>query len=123
MGKVSELSMLVDELKKCGETLIGISEELTELFSSAELEKQPVKKSAAKKKESEPPAEKELTLEEAFLRLEEVTRALEDENISLEESFAVYQKGMELLKYCNESIDKVEKKVLVLNGEGKLDEF
>lgn len=29
MGKVSELSMLVDELKKCGETLIGISEELT----------------------------------------------------------------------------------------------
>ena len=30
---------------------------------------------------------------------------------------------MELLKYCNESIDKVEKKVLVLNGEGKLDEF
>lgn len=68
-------------------------------------------------------AEKELTLEEAFLRLEEVTRALEDENISLEESFTVYQKGMELLKYCNESIDKVEKKVLVLNGEGKLDEF
>ena len=61
-------------------------------------------------------AEKELTLEEAFLRLEEGTRALE-------ESFTVYQKGMELLKYCNESIDKVEKKVLVLNGEGKLDEF
>ena len=52
-----------------------------------------------------------------------MTRALEDENISLEESFTVYQKGMELLKYCNESIDKVEKKVLVLNGEGKLDEF
>ena len=48
MGKVSELSMLVDELKKCGETLIGISEELTELFSSTELEKQPIKKSAAK---------------------------------------------------------------------------
>ena len=66
---------------------------------------------------------RELTLEEAFARLEEVTRTLENEGISLEESFAVYQKGMELLKYCNESIDKVEKKVLVLNGEGKLDEF
>lgn len=68
-------------------------------------------------------AKNELTLEEAFARLEEVTRMLEDEDISLEQSFAVYQKGMELLKYCNESIDKVEKKVLVLNGEGKLDEF
>lgn len=66
MGKVSELSMLVDELKKCGETLIGISEELTELFSSTELEKQPIKKSAAKMKEPEPPAKKELTLEIAW---------------------------------------------------------
>ena len=46
-----------------------------------------------------------------------------EKELTLEESFTVYQKGMELLKYCNESIDKVEKKVLVLNGEGKLDEF
>lgn len=68
-------------------------------------------------------AEERMTLEEAFAQLEQVTKTLEDENISLEESFAIYQKGMQLLKYCNESIDKVEKKVLVLNGEGKLDEF
>lgn len=40
MGKVNELSMLVDELKKCGETLIGLSEGLADLFSgSAEEEK------------------------------------------------------------------------------------
>lgn len=75
MGKVSELSMLVDELKKCGETLVSISEELTELFSSAEPEKQPVKKSAAKKKEPEPPAEKELTLEEVRAVLADKSRA------------------------------------------------
>lgn len=68
-------------------------------------------------------AEEQLTLEEAFAQLEQVTKALEDENISLEDSFLVYQRGMQLLQYCNESIDKVEKKVLVLNGEGRLDEF
>ncbi len=68
-------------------------------------------------------AEKQMTLEDAFLQLEEVMKQLEDETISLEDSFAVYQRGMQLLKYCNESIDKVEKKVLMLNGEGKLDEF
>ena len=39
MGKVSELSMLVDELKKCGETLIGISEGLDDLFSRGDEEK------------------------------------------------------------------------------------
>lgn len=68
-------------------------------------------------------ADGQLTLEEAFTQLETVMKSLEHENISLEDSFAVYQKGMQLLKFCNESIDKVEKKVLVLNGEGKLDEF
>lgn len=68
-------------------------------------------------------AEKQMTLEDAFLQLEEVMKQLEDETISLEDSLAVYQRGMQLLKYCNESIDKVEKKVLMLNGEGKLDEF
>ena len=65
----------------------------------------------------------DMTLEQAFAELEKVTKKLEDPNISLEDSFVVYQQGMQLLKYCNESIDKVEKKVLVLNGEGKLDEF
>ena len=35
MGKTSELSILIDELKNCGETLIGISQGLSELFSSA----------------------------------------------------------------------------------------
>lgn len=39
MGKVKELSMLVDEIKSCVETLIGISDELTKMFSSATEEK------------------------------------------------------------------------------------
>ena len=68
-------------------------------------------------------AEKELTLNEAFAKLEEITKRLESADISLEESFAVYQEGMQLLKYCNDSIDRVEKKVLMLNGEGTLHEF
>lgn len=36
MGNTSELSILVDELKNCGETLIGISRGLSELFSGAD---------------------------------------------------------------------------------------
>ena len=35
MGKMNELSMLVDELKKCGETLVGLSEGLADLFSGS----------------------------------------------------------------------------------------
>jgi hypothetical protein len=36
MSKMSELHLLVKELKRCGEILTGISESLTELFSSNE---------------------------------------------------------------------------------------
>lgn len=64
-----------------------------------------------------------LSLEEAFLEIEDVIARLETEEITLEESFQEYDKGMKLLKYCNEAIDKVEKKVLQLNEEGGLDEF
>ncbi len=67
--------------------------------------------------------EKELKLEEAFEQLEETVLALEQEDISLEESFQIYQKGMELLKKCNQAIDQVEKKVMVLNEDGEIDEF
>ncbi|HJA93956.1 MAG TPA: exodeoxyribonuclease VII small subunit [Candidatus Eisenbergiella merdipullorum] len=65
----------------------------------------------------------DISLEEAFTMLDEITRSLEDENITLEESFGAYKKGMDLLKICNDKIDQVEKKVLVLNEEGGLDEF
>lgn len=65
----------------------------------------------------------EITLEEAFSILEETVAKLETEDISLEESFKEYKYGMEMLKYCNDKIDKVEKKVLKINEDGETDEF
>ncbi len=65
----------------------------------------------------------EISLEEAFEQIENVITHLEQEEITLEESFKEYNRGMQLLKYCNETIDKVEKKVLQINEEGGLDEF
>lgn len=65
----------------------------------------------------------DFNLEEAFLMLDKTVENLEREDISLEESFAEYQKGIELLKKCNEAIDQVEKKVLVLSERGETNEF
>lgn len=64
-----------------------------------------------------------ISLEEAFKQLEEMIGALESREITLEESFQKYQQGMNLLKICNEKIDKVEKKMLVINENGDTDEF
>ena len=69
MSKMSELALLIDELKKCGETLTGISEGLFELFSGSDEEK-PAKKSAKTEK-----AEKTVTLEEVRAVLAEKSRA------------------------------------------------
>ena len=66
---------------------------------------------------------KEKTLEEAFAQLEEMIQKLADKDVSLEESFEIYPEGTELLKDCSSKLDKVEKKMLVMNGEGELDEF
>lgn len=66
---------------------------------------------------------KEQTLEQAFEKLEEMIGDLEQEDISLEESFKLYKEGMKLIKFCNDKIDKVEKEVLKLNENGELDEF
>lgn len=62
-------------------------------------------------------------LEEGFQALDATIEKLEQENISLEDSFAAFQEGMLLLKQCNDTVDRIEKKVLVLNEKGGLDEF
>lgn len=64
-----------------------------------------------------------MSLEKKFAKLEEAVEKLESEDISLEESFRIYKEGMELLKQCNEDIDKVEKQVMQLNAAGELVEF
>ena len=66
---------------------------------------------------------KEITLEQTFEKLEATISKLEQEDISLEESFKIYREGMKLVQNCNNKIDKVEKEVLKLNENGELDEF
>ena len=51
--------------------------------------------------------EKERVLENVFEELDQVVAQLEGAEVSLEESFQLYHKGMELLKECNAKIDAV----------------
>ena len=65
----------------------------------------------------------EQTLEAVFEQLDKIVEQLEREGASLEESFQLYHKGMDLLKVCNEKIDTVEKKMMVLDENGEQHEF
>jgi exodeoxyribonuclease VII small subunit len=48
---------------------------------------------------------------------------MEKEDVSLEQSFDLYYKGMELLKRCGEKIDRIEKKMVMLDDKGEEHEF
>lgn len=58
------------------------------------------------------------TLEENFAKIESILTELERSDISIEDAFNKYSEGVALLRQCDESIDKVEKKVLKLMEDG-----
>lgn len=62
----------------------------------------------------------ELSFEQAFGQLEEVVRQLESGQLPLEESLALFEKGMRLAKLCEKKLDEAEQKVsqLVVSSEG-----
>lgn len=63
------------------------------------------------------------TLEELFLDLDSIVAKMEAGDTTLEESFQLYQKGISMLKQCNDKIDLIEKHVLILEENGELHEF
>ena len=63
------------------------------------------------------------TIDEVFQELDNLAVKLEDSETSLEDSFRFYKEGMELLKYCSDKLDTVEKKMLQMDEDGTLREF
>ncbi len=62
------------------------------------------------------PDNSKMTLKEAFEALDDLIRIMGDEKISLEDSFGNYKKGLELIRYCNESIGNIEGQLEILEA-------
>ncbi|MCM1104028.1 MAG: exodeoxyribonuclease VII small subunit [Clostridium sp.] len=80
-------------------------------------------RSSAENGNAEQEPQESYRIEEAFARIDSLIARLESPEISLEQSFQAYEEGMRLLKACNDQIDRVEKKVLAINGDGGFDEL
>ena len=63
------------------------------------------------------------TLEEVLGKLDHVMQDLSQAQVSLEDSFELYHKGMKLVSECNDKIDAVEKKMKILEENGAIHEF
>ena len=64
----------------------------------------------------------EKKFESALEDLEQVVEQLESGDLALEDSLAAFEKGVGLVKFCNQKLNDVEKKVelLIKDKEGKL---
>jgi exodeoxyribonuclease VII small subunit len=58
----------------------------------------------------------ELSFENAVRRLEKISSDLEKEGYSLDQSLALYEEGIKLVRYCNALLDEAERKITVLTA-------
>ena len=63
------------------------------------------------------------SLEEQFASIEEIIGRMETGEASLDETFALYKKGLEKIKAANAMLDDMEKAMLIMNEDGSLEEF
>ena len=69
---------------------------------------------------------KEITFEAAISELQGVVEKLEAGKVALEDSLALYERGVELVKICNERLDLAEQRVSAVrlgDAEASLESF
>ena len=72
---------------------------------------------------TDPPASADtLTFEKALEELEALVARMEDGKLPLEESLAAYQRGAELIKFCECRLTDAQARIAILEG-GELRDF
>jgi exodeoxyribonuclease VII small subunit len=61
------------------------------------------------------------SFETAVSELESIVQEMESGNLPLEDALAHYQRGVNLLRYCQTTLNDAEQRVRVLEGEALVD--
>lgn len=59
----------------------------------------------------------EMTIEEGFERLSDILSKMDEEGVSLEASFKLYNDGLAIVKELNGKLEETEQKLNVINEE------
>lgn len=59
----------------------------------------------------------DLTFEKALEELEALVARMEDGRLPLEESLAAYQRGAELIKFCEGKLSEAQARIAILDGD------
>ncbi len=65
-------------------------------------------------------AEEELTFEAGYAELEQLVARLQEGGLSLEESLALFEHGMQLARDCGEQLERAELRVRQLLADGQV---
>jgi exodeoxyribonuclease VII small subunit len=63
------------------------------------------------------PVPADLTFERALEELEALVARMEDGKLPLEESLAAYQRGAELIKFCESKLSDAQARIAILDGD------
>ncbi len=58
-----------------------------------------------------------ITIEEGFERLSDILNKMDEEGVSLEDSFKLYNDGLAIVKELNEKLEETEQKLTVINEQ------
>lgn len=58
--------------------------------------------------------------EAAIAELETVVKKLEEGDLSLEASLALYERGVQLSRFCHARLEEAERRIEILNERGEL---
>ena len=59
--------------------------------------------------------------EAAIAELETVVKKLEEGDLALEQSLALYERGVQLSRFCHARLEAAERRIEVLNDRGRLE--
>ncbi|MDD6021216.1 MAG: exodeoxyribonuclease VII small subunit [Oscillospiraceae bacterium] len=62
---------------------------------------------------------KEMTLEQAMKRLEEITEKMQSESVTLDKSLKLFEEGSSLVAFCNEKLQQAQLKITQLTSDGE----
>lgn len=61
--------------------------------------------------------EEKKTIEENFEEIENIIKEMQEEDVTLDKSFELYNNGINLVRDCSAQIDKIEKQIQIINEE------
>ena len=58
--------------------------------------------------------EEKKTIEQNFEEIESIIQNMQEEDVTLDKSFELYNKGLNLVRDCSAHIDKIEKQIQII---------